>query len=278
MIKRVLAPTDGSEQSARMVEQATRFAGSLKASICFLHVIDVKLLEAPFLKDLTALSGAGLAVPVVPPDLTRLLRQRGEEALALARGIAERAGVPCETRMVTGIVPRCICEEAALWDLVVLGRTGENRRWSEGGVGSITGAVARRCPTPVMVIAEAGPIAKASSLLLAYDGSPHARKALKTAVSLAREWDRELLILSVGQRAGALVDEAGAYAGDHGARATTVREQGDPRERIVAVARERDVAMVVVGAFGHGRLLEMMLGSTTSYVLEHVQSSVLLVR
>jgi len=277
MIKRVLAPTDGSEQSERTVEQAVRFARSLNASICFLHVVDVKLLEAPFLKDLTALSGSGLTVPVVSPDLTRILQQRGEDALASARKISEAVGVSCETRMITGIVPRCICETAALFDMVVLGREGENRRWSEGGLGSITEAVARRSPTPVMVITDAEVVADASPLLLAYDGSLHARKALKTAVSLAREWDRELVILSVGRRAGLMLDEAGAYAGDHGARAVTVRRDGDPREQIVATARERNAA-VVVGAFGHTRLREMMLGSTTSFVLEHVKSSVLLVR
>ena len=278
MIKRVLAPTDGSEQSARTVDQAVRFAHSLNASICFLHVVDVKLLEAPFLKDLTALFGSGFTVPIVSPDLTRLFDLRGEEALAAARKIADTLGVSSEIRLVTGMVSHCICEEAALYDLVIMGRAGENRRWLEGGLGSITEAVARRSPTPVMVITDAGVFADAWPLLLAYDGSPPARKALKTGVSLAREWHRKLIILSVGRRVGMLLDEAGAYAGDHGVQVVTVRVDGDPREQIVIAARERNAAVVVVGAFGHSRLREMMLGSTTSYVLEHVKSSVLLVR
>ncbi len=278
MIKRLLVPTDGSDQSVKVVETAVALACSLSASIRFLHVIDVKLLEAPFFKDLTALAGSGLAVPVVYPDLARLLNQRGELALDMARKAAEKEGVPCDTRLVTGVVGRCICEEAALCDLVVLGRTGENRKWVEGNLGSVTASVTRHASTPVMVTGDTVHFDDDAPMLVAFDASIPARKALKTAVSLVQQWKRHIIVLTVGRASRIVAEEAEGYVGDHGIQADFIQLQGDPAEQIVKTSRDYGVSVVVMGAFGHGRLRELMLGSTTFYVLEHVQTSLLLVR
>ena len=52
MFKRILVPTDGSASSAIGVRYAVALAQERGAKLLGLHVVDVKLLEGPFLRDL----------------------------------------------------------------------------------------------------------------------------------------------------------------------------------------------------------------------------------
>lgn len=55
-------------------------------------------------------------------------------------------------------------------------------------------------------------------------------------------------------------------------------EYGDPGERICAVARERDVDLVIVGSHDKGAFARFLHGSVSDYVLRHSPCPVLVVR
>src|SRR5690606_17565563 len=57
MIKRILVPTDGSHVATLGVEYAIALASACQAHLTGLHVVDVKLLEGPFLRDISASLG-----------------------------------------------------------------------------------------------------------------------------------------------------------------------------------------------------------------------------
>lgn len=57
MFKRILLPTDGSESAAVGARYAAALAKKHRATLIGLHVVDVKLLEGPFLRDLSASLG-----------------------------------------------------------------------------------------------------------------------------------------------------------------------------------------------------------------------------
>ncbi len=277
MIKRILVPTDGSESANLGVEYAIALAKRFDASVVGVHVVDVKLLEGPFLRDLSASLGTAPYVNY-QGSIAKILEERGAAALGALRESCEKSGVPCETAQTTGIVPRAIVDQGELCDMIVLGRGGEHTAWLEGLIGSTTEAVARQASLPVLVTGTATPGNK--RVLVAYDGSSHAKQALRSAAGLAQDWSMELELLVVaedesGQR---LLEEARNYLQSHGTTVQYALRLGEPAETIVRYAQESEADVIVMGTYGHAKVLEWIIGSTTTYVLNHAPCPVLLVR
>jgi nucleotide-binding universal stress UspA family protein len=276
MIRKILVPTDGSETANVGVRYAVALAQRSGASVRGLHVVDVKLLEGPFLRDLSASLGTAPYVNY-QGNITLILEERGKAALDVFRGICEQAGVACDTEQCTGVVAHEIAEQSELADLVVMGRTGEHGPWLEGLLGSTTEAVVRRAQAPVLVTGT--DTLKGERLLTAYDGSEHAKSALRLAAQWASQWQAPLHVLSIGgDIAAERIAEAGNYLNAYSIEVTPVQKQGDPSENIVAYARESGADLLIMGAYGHSKVREWVLGSRTSYALNHAPCPVLLVR
>lgn len=277
MIRRILVPIDGSDPANVGARYAIALAKRSGAHLVGLFVIDVKLLEGPFLRDLSASLGTAPYVNY-QGNIARILEERGQAALEGLREACEAAGVACEGKIGTGIVPRTIVEEGDLCDLIVLGRGGEHNAWLEGLVGSTTEAVARQSRRPVLVTGTDTP--GLERVLAAYDGSGHAREALRVAALTAREWGLRLDLLVVAEEETALrlVEEARGYLQSHDLSVEYTLLPGEPAEVIVQQARERAADLIVMGAYGHAKVLEWVIGSTTTYVLNHAPCPVLLTR
>lgn len=276
MIKRILVPTDGSDAAAVGVRYAIALALKCGATVCGLHVVDVKLLEGPFLRDLSASLGTAPYVNY-QGNITLLLEERGRAALDAFERLCAEAGVPCETAQATGIVAREIVEHSSLADVVVLGRGGEHSPWLEGVLGSTTEAVIRRSHQPVLVtgVDRLG----SERLLAAYDGSAHADHALKAAAELSAAWEAALHVLVVGDETyGDSMAGAKQYLQAHAVRAVWEQREGDPREEIVAYASAYQADLLIMGAYGRSKVRELVLGSTTNYTIRHAPCPVLLTR
>ncbi len=276
MIKRILVTTDGSDSAAIGVRYAVALAAKQKASILALYVVDVKLLEGPFLRDLSASLGTAPYVNY-QGNIAMLLDERGKVALDYAAKLCATKGVPCETELHTGIVPRVIVEKGELVDLIVMGRGGEHNDFLEGLIGSTTEAVVRRASAPVLVTGNDTP--GADRFVLAYDGSTHAKKALKVGVTMAEQGPRKMHLLVVGEDTAARwLEGAQDYLQSHEIDLECVHKSGDPGEVITEYARECGAGLIVMGAYGHSKLRQLVLGSATSYAINHAPCPVLLVR
>ncbi|MBI2434221.1 MAG: universal stress protein [Candidatus Hydrogenedentes bacterium] len=276
MIKRILVPTDGSEAAMIGVTYAVALGKTCDASLLGLHVVDVKLLEGPFLRDISASLGTAPYINY-QGNIAALLEERGAAALRAFQKECEAAGVPAETAQVTGIIARAIVEKGDLADLIVMGRGGEHNEWLEGLVGSTTEAVVRRAHQPVLVTGTATP--GRGRLVVAYDGTRHARTALKTAATLSVEWSMALHLLVVGDsKMNAIMEEALGYLDAHKTQRECIRREGDPGETIVAYAAECNADLLVMGAFGHSKVRELVVGSTTTYAINRAPCPVLLAR
>jgi len=276
MIRSILVPTDGSEQAARGVRYAVALAKRWRAKLHGVHVVDVKLLEGPFLRDISASLGTAPYVNY-QGNIALILEERGKAALAYFTKVCEEAGVPCETSEMTGIVSRCIVEKSELADLVVMGHGGEHSEWLDGLMGSTTAVVVRRAKQPVLVTGTDTPGNR--GFVVAYDGSPHAKRALQTAADIGVDWRMPGHVLVVGDEEDqALIDEARAYIETHELEASYVLRPGDPSEVIVAFAAECEADLLVMGAYGHTKVRELVVGSTTAYALNHAPCPVLLAR
>ncbi len=274
MIKRLLLATDGSAPALGAERLAAYLAYELEAVLEVLYVRDIRLIRMPELMDWGAIS---VPVPVYHEEMEKVLTARAEAVLERVRRETERAGVKVEPTVRTGLPYQVIVEEARTADLVVLGRAGEASGHEATGLGSTTERVVRTSPTPVLV-APLEPV-RPERLLLAYDGSDPATRALHLTAELAPELDLPVLVLTVDDdavRAEALAAEAVAYLEERGAAASAQTAAGDPDERILEAETPTD--LLIMGAFGKGLIRTLLLGSTAELVLRRAVGPVLVVR
>jgi len=277
MIKHILVPTDGSEQAVRGVRYAVAVAKQYGAKVHGLHVIDLKLLEGPILRDVSASLGTA-PYANYEGNISMILEERGNVALQVCERLAREAGVEVTVQNVTGLVERTILERSELVDLVVMGRSGEHSEWLEGVLGSTTESVVRRATRPVLVTARDTP--GHGRFLVAYDGSSHSRRALSVAADVSNSWQAPLDVLVVGNgsKAEAIVGEARGYLDPHELTVRYVSREGDPSEVIVAYAGECKADLLVMGAYGHTKVRALVVGSTTAYAMNHAPCPLLLTR
>jgi nucleotide-binding universal stress UspA family protein len=76
----------------------------------------------------------------------------------------------------------------------------------------------------------------------------------------------------------AVLGEARRYLAAYDLQVTYRAVTGPPHERIVDVLRDGDFDLLFIGAYGHSRIIEMVLGSTTEYVLRNSPAPVFLTR
>lgn len=136
-------------------------------------------------------------------------------------------------------------------------------------------------------------------ILLGYDGSAGAQRALEVALEMARLCGAELWALAVEERLPHFVATVGemeeekelanqyyghhlAAAGEQAAKAgielRTMLRAGHPARVIVDVAKEGDFDLVVLGHSRHFEVWAMFLGATAEKVSHHAPCSVLIVR
>jgi nucleotide-binding universal stress UspA family protein len=87
-----------------------------------------------------------------------------------------------------------------------------------------------------------------------------------------------IIITSDSKKAVALVDEIEDSLEDRSTDCAIVTLQGKETEEIINYIKEGAVELMVMGAFGHNRLRSLIMGSTTSYVIQKSTIPVLLTR
>jgi nucleotide-binding universal stress UspA family protein len=163
---------------------------------------------------------------------------------------------------------------------VVLGHRGVNEQFSTGLLGGTTESVARKSPKPVFVAPMR--FASISRPLLAYDGSQRASAAMHAAAEVASALALPLTVIHVARddatNGSKVLEEARRYLQSYDLDLTCETVHGHPHQRIVDVIRERGHDLLFIGAYGHSRIIEMVLGSTTEYVLRNSPCPVFLAR
>ena len=143
------------------------------------------------------------------------------------------------------------------------------------------------------------------TIVVAVDGSDHARNAIDIGSDLAQKYDARLLILSVYRRVSGVqstqtqaeglqglsqpssvlrgiaqhaVDEAVARAQERGASAEGSIKPGQPARSIVEFAKEQGADAIILGSRGLGDIGGFLLGSVSHKVSGLAECTVITVK
>ncbi|MBP7828956.1 MAG: universal stress protein [Kiritimatiellae bacterium] len=280
MIKSILVCLDGSPHSDAACDLALHLTSKLQARLLGLHVLDSRMLEGPLMADLSGWVGAQPYGAQLQQFRT-LMEQKGQAVVRAFDDRCTKAGLQAESWLKMGHPARVILEEETRAELVVMGQRGEHADWMGDLMGSTVERVIRHSIKPCLVVPDR--FKPFTRILAAYDGSLHASQALREAAELAVALDLEIVVLTVAEsgdkeKAAAVSKDAMALVGAHGARARAQIGHGRSAATILECAQQEQCDLIVVGAYGHSRVREMILGSTTTTLVTLSRLPVMLVR
>jgi nucleotide-binding universal stress UspA family protein len=279
MIKSILVAIDGSEHAQAATEYAFWLAERLDGEVLGLHIVDIVAIEGSFVHDVSGSLGFEPYLDF-STKMREVLTERGKGLLEAFAEEARRRNVRADTALAMGIVANEITERARTADLVVIGHRGVNEKFSAGMLGGTAESVSRKCPKPVLI--SPARFRPCSKPLLAYDGSARAASAMQVAVDFCATLGLPLDVLTVNkeaERGQTTLAEAQGYLVAHGIAGRLELEQsGKAPEGIASFLRQHGHDLLFIGAYGHSRVIEMVIGSTTEYVLRNAPCPVFLNR
>jgi nucleotide-binding universal stress UspA family protein len=121
-------------------------------------------------------------------------------------------------------------------------------------------------------------------IIVCYDDSPQSRKALEEAITIAKCFSGFIKVVNVYAKGKLKEAEANIMAAEQNLRKKDVRHecisvQGSNAGKVlVAIAKQEDFGLIVVGSRGLGGRVSMFLGSVSKEVVSNAFCNVLVVK
>ena len=184
--------------------------------------------------------------------------------------------VPWDFQTVEGFTQDAFVSQSGLVDLAVTSLEEADSPFETAE--PFLSQVVVRASCPVLALPEKADGFNAfGRVLIAWDGSMEAAAAVKGALPLLKKAE-DVAALSVGEiiaRPG--LDSLGQYLSRHGISVTndSVPDKGHISDRLLETGRSIGANLLVMGAFGHSRLVQFILGGETERMLKQSQMAVL---
>ncbi len=278
MIKSILLSVDGSIYTESVLKYGIHLAKAFDARLKVITIVDIRFVEW------AVAMGTDGFVPIIPSTVyqeesRKILEAKAEAVIQKSTEILQKEQVEFGTEKIVGSPVDIIFEQSHLVDLLILGARGEFARWQSKLVGATLEAVVRQCNKPILIVnKDFRPLKK---ILVAYDGSEKANKALQMAGFFAAKLKRPVLVLTVHdneQIRNKYLQEAKTYLDSYEIAVTLKGTEGSPEKEILTIAQSDQCDIIIMGAFGHSRIREAILGSITEHVMRHATLPVLLVK
>jgi nucleotide-binding universal stress UspA family protein len=278
MIKNVLVPLDGSEHSKAALDYALWITQKFEGTIFGQHIIDTISLEGTFFHDISGSLGFEPYLDF-SNKMREILDERGKIILDDFAARCEKQRIPYKTFLDMGLIANEICERAKVADIVVIGHRGVNEEFSTGLLGTTAETITRKCPRPIFVSTKQ--FATIQKPLLAYDGSQRASSAMESAAEFCARLKIPLTVLTIAKEETVTrnnLQQAKSYLASYALEVSYESTRGHPEQKIVEQLVNHNHDLLFIGAYGHRRIIEMVLGSTTEYVLRNSPCPVFLNR
>ena len=214
----------------------------------------------------------------------RALRSYADKSLEHFEQLADTLPeLSMESRLLDDDVVGGMTLQARYADLVVLGQF-DAESVVPGVMPNFPESVVMNCARPVMVVPTGWKFsALPSRALVAWDGSMTATRAVTAALPLLRHAAQvDVAIINPGDTPDAHGEQPGAdialYLSRHGiAVNVSVQEtRRGPGEALLSMCSDAGADLLVMGAYGHTRFREMVLGGATRDILSSMTVPVLM--
>lgn len=279
MLKQIIVPTDGSDNSLTAADYAVSIAKTNNGSVHGLFVKDIKILAGPLIHDIGTSIGGMVPYGTFNQTVREMLDSKADAALNQVEGKCIQAGVPFTREIQEGIVNHEIVKSSANYDLIVMGKMGAHAEWRDVFLGSNVEFVVRKTHKPVL-ITPAG-FKSFCNMLIAYDGSLFADKVLAIGAEMAQLMKLNITLLCVDdtrEKALQILSKAKTFLDGLSITPNIVPIEGKDNAKGIQDACKDNCDLLVMGAYGHSKLQEMILGSTTTRVMRHTDCPLLLYR
>lgn len=202
----------------------------------------------------------------------RLLMEACEEQIRAAGAVEV---IPTHRH---GAIVETILEREADARVIVMGKRGVSHFFAQDHIGSKLESVVRATQRAV-VVAPLQVTVPPTAVVLAYDGSPAAKRALERCAysPLFRDLPVQLVLIGPNDRAHRQVlDQAMSMLPDRDV--ATILEDGELHDVVSGVVRVNPGAMVLMGAYGHTPLRTLLVGSTTAAAVRSIDAPIALTR
>jgi nucleotide-binding universal stress UspA family protein len=222
---------------------------------------------------------------VIETDADRAYYREQE---AVARKAFEEAihavGIEGEFRVVDALehkIAATVIEHARQCDLVIIGRSNSSSNRAIGSDFSEEIVISAGRPTLLMPLDQQATVA-AGRIVVGWNGSREAARATFDSLPLLKLADEVMIVLV--QREGGSADRKPSSGIDltkalarHGVRVRPydIKSSHEAGEALLERVQSQGAGLLVMGAYGHARLREFILGGATRSVLKSMTTPVL---
>ena len=282
---KMLAFIDGSIYSDSVCDHVIWAAAGDEFDVSLFNVIEgVYTAGGPsnFSGNLGAEAKSKLLVELSELDQKRakLAQKKARLVLDLARERLVEGGIKnVETHLRNGDFVDTVTEFQDDSDIIIIGKRGEAADFAKMHLGSNLERLIRSTNRPVLVAARAfKPI---NRILVAFDGGRSSYGAIEYIAANKRYADLECRIVIAGKD-GSRGHKQSTHAENvlkkAGISYKVFFERGEPEKVISDHVEQHSIDLLVMGAYGHSRIRNLMIGSTTTQMIRSCLVPVLLFR
>lgn len=283
-IKTILVPIDGTEICHTALDVGLQLGKELKAHVDVLHV-------SADPKDAVPLLGEGMSAAIIE-EMIQLAEREATERTGRAEAAFEDARSRYElaiqetppaveggsTFLVKAVGREDIlsAQKGRLADLVVVARPTEQ---SDAGLAMTINAAIFETGRPVLVVPPKIPGSMATNIAISWNGSAEASRAVAAAMPLiARAKSVVILTAENDSTSSTLAAELGSYLSWHGVQSQfrTLPGGSHVGEVLLEDCKAVGADLLVMGAYTHSRMRQLILGGVTKHVLANAELPVLM--
>ncbi len=280
----VMACIDGSPQAAAVCDCSAWASKRLDAPLTLLHVLDRQ--QYPVSGDLSGIIGLGSRefllqeLATLDEKRAKLALEEGRMMLDSARQRAISAGVAQpECRQRHGDLVESLRDLQDETRLLVIGRQGEDSGDAIQHIGSQLENVIRTMQRPILVAP--GDFSEPQSVMLAFDGSATSRKGVEMLAGSPLFKDMPIHLVMVAADTAdnqAQLENARGVLTAAGFNVEIAIRAGEVEPTLHAYQAEHGIDLLVMGAYGHSRIRQFFVGSTTTNMIRTTSTPLLLLR
>jgi len=286
-MSKIIACIDGSITTPAVSHAAAWASQSLDAPLDLLHVLDkTEYPTAENSKNLSGNIGLGsrehLLQELVELDekRSRLALEHGKNILQDAKKLAQEFGATeITTHQRHGNLIETLTDLQDDTRVLVIGRQGEVHQNQVHSLGSHLENMIRSMHKPILICLPG--FTAPTSFMIAYDGSKTGEKALEKVSQTPLLKGMACHIVMVAEADKPHQEKLQAAAGKltaAGFDVTSALLQGDVEPALHQYQIDNQIELLVMGAYGHSRIRQFLVGSTTAKMVRMSDIPLLLLR